>query len=147
MTAAVLPHVTAAVLPHVTAALNATALLLLLAGFALIRRGRRLPHRRIMLAAVATSGLFLVAYVIYHATAPIFVFRGQGAVRPVYYTLLVSHVVLAAAVTPMIGVTLWRALAGRFASHRGLARWTLPVWLYVSVSGIVVYAMLYHLYP
>lgn len=136
----------AAVLPHVTAALNTVALVLLLAGFALIRTGRRALHRRVMLAAVATSGLFLLAYVIYHATAPIFVFRGQGAVRPVYYTLLVSHVVLAAAVAPLIALTLWRALSGRFAVHRGLARWTLPLWLYVSVSGIVVYLLLYHLY-
>lgn len=136
----------ALVLPHVTATLNALALLLLLAGFVLIRNGRKAAHRAAMLAAVAASGLFLVAYVIYHATAPIFVFRGQGAVRPVYYTLLVSHVVLAATVAPMIAVTLWRALSGRFDAHRGLARWTLPVWLYVSVSGIVVYLLLYHLY-
>lgn len=137
---------TAAVLPHVTAGLNAVALVLLLAGFALVRSGRRETHRKVMLAAVATSGLFLAVYLVYHATAPIFVFRGQGAVRPVYYTLLISHVVLAAAVTPMIALTVWRAWKGRFDMHRGLARWTLPLWLYVSVTGIVVYAMLYHLY-
>lgn len=137
---------TATILPHVTASLNAVALALLLAGFALIRSGRRDTHRKVMLAAVGTSGLFLVFYLVYHFTAPIFVFRGEGAVRPVYYALLISHVVLAALVTPMIAVTLWRALKGRFEVHRGLARWTLPVWLYVSVTGIVVYAMLYHLY-
>jgi len=137
---------TATILPHVTAGLNAAALVLLLAGFALVRSGRRDLHRRVMLAAVATSALFLVAYLIYHATAPIFVFRGEGAVRPLYYALLISHVVLAALVTPMIGLTLWRAAHGRFATHRGLARWTLPVWLYVSVSGVVVYALLYHVY-
>lgn len=136
----------APLLPHVTAALNAAALVLLLTGFTLIKSGRRALHRRVMLAAVATSALFLVVYAIYHATAPIFEFRGQGAIRPVYYTLLVSHVVLAAVAAPMIAATLWRALAGRFEGHRGLARWTLPIWLYVSASGIVVYAMLYHLY-
>lgn len=137
---------TAAILPHVTAGLNAAALMLLVAGFALVRSGRRELHKRVMLAAVATSGLFLVAYLIYHATAPIFVFRGEGAVRPFYYALLISHVVLAAAVTPMIGLTLWRAMHGRYETHRGLARWTLPVWLYVSVSGVAVYALLYHVY-
>lgn len=133
-------------LPHLTAGLNATALVLLLTGFSLIRSGHRRLHRGVMLAAVGVSGLFLLAYVTYHLTQPIFVFRGQGAIRPVYYTLLISHVLLAALVAPMIAVTLWRALAGRFEPHRGLARWTLPVWLYVSASGILVYAMLYHLY-
>ncbi|HSV29356.1 MAG TPA: DUF420 domain-containing protein [Candidatus Omnitrophota bacterium] len=137
---------TASILPHVTAGLNGAALALLLAGFALIRTGRRLWHRRVMLAAVATSGLFLVAYLVYHATAPIFVFRGTGWIRPAYYSLLISHVVLAAAVTPLIGLTLWRALTGRIDGHRGLARWTLPLWLYVSASGITVYALLYHVY-
>lgn len=138
--------ISAQILPHLTAGLNAATLALLLLGFALIRSGRRDLHRRAMLAAVTTSGLFLAAYVVYHASAPIFVFRGTGTVRPLYYTLLISHVVLAAAVTPMIGLTVWRAVSGRFEPHRGLARWTLPVWLYVSVSGIVVYALLYHVY-
>lgn len=134
----------AQVLPHVTASLNLVALTLVLAGFVLIRRGSRGAHRLVMLAAVAVSGLFLVAYLTYHFTAPIFVFRGQGWLRPAYYALLVSHVVLAALVTPMIALTLWRALAGRIGSHRGLARWTLPVWVYVSASGVAVYALLYH---
>ncbi|MGE5505509.1 MAG: DUF420 domain-containing protein [Actinomycetota bacterium] len=137
---------TATVLPHVTAFLNAAGLACLLAGFTFIRMGRRDLHRKAMLAAVGTSALFLAFYLLYHFTAPIFVFRGTGAVRPVYYVLLISHVVLAALVAPAVLVTLRRALAGRFEPHRGLARWTLPVWLYVSVSGIVVYAMLYHIY-
>jgi uncharacterized membrane protein YozB (DUF420 family) len=137
---------TAAILPHVTAVLNASALACLLAGFACIRAGRRDLHRKAMLAAVGTSALFLAFYLLYHFTAPIFVFRGSGAVRPVYYALLISHVVLAALVAPFILVVLRRALAGRFQPHQRLARWTLPVWLYVSVSGIVVYAMLYHIY-
>lgn len=135
----------AAWLPHLTAGLNALALVLMLGGFALVKSGRRDLHRRLMLAAVATSGLFLAAYVAHHAVNPIFVFRGSGAARPFYYSLLVSHVVLAALVTPMIGITVWRALGGRIDAHRGLARWTLPVWLYVSVTGIIVYALLYHI--
>jgi putative membrane protein len=135
----------APLLPHLTAALNAAALVLLLAGFALIRSGQRRLHRRTMLAAVVVSALFLAAYLLYHATAPIFVFRGEGAIRPVYYTVLVSHVILAAAVTPMIALTLVRALRGHVDAHRALARWTWPVWVYVSLSGILVYVMLYHL--
>lgn len=137
---------TATTLPHVTASLNAVALSLLVAGFAMVRTGRRDLHRALMLAAVATSFLFLIAYLIYHFTAPIFVFRGEGWVRPAYYALLISHVVLAALVTPMIGLTLWRAMTGRFEVHRGLARWTLPIWLYVSATGIIVYLLLYHVY-
>lgn len=136
----------AATLPHVTAGLNAAALVLLLIGFGLIRSNRRDLHRAFMLAAMGVSALFLAAYVVYHATAPIFEFRGTGAVRPLYYTLLVSHVVLAMAVTPMIGLTAWRAVTGRFDRHRALARWTLPIWLYVSVTGVIVYALLYHVY-
>lgn len=136
----------ATILPHVTASLNALALVLLLAGFALVRSGRRAQHRVAMLSAVTVSALFLVAYVTYHLTAPIFVFQGQGWVRPAYYTLLISHVVLAAAVAPMIVVTVWRGLKGRIDIHRGLARWTLPVWIYVSASGVAVYALLYHVY-
>lgn len=132
-------------LPHLTAGLNALALVLMSAGFVLIRSGRRQSHRRLMLAAVVVSGLFLVAYVLHHAVNPIFAFPGSAAARPFYYALLISHVVLAALVAPMVGVTLWRGLSGRIAPHRGLARWTLPVWLYVSISGIVVYALLYHL--
>ncbi len=137
---------TANTLPHVTAALNATALAFLLTGYVFIRTGQRERHRKAMLAAVGASGLFLAFYIVYHFTAPIFVFRGTGAVRPVYYALLISHVALAAAVAPMVILTLWRGLSGAFPRHKGLARWTLPLWTYVSVSGIVVYAMLYHLY-
>lgn len=136
---------TATVLPHVTAALNALTMLFLLVGFFHIRNGNRDAHRAAMIAAVASSALFLAFYLLYHFTAPIFVFRGQGAIRPVYYFMLVTHVVLAAAVTPMVLLTLARALRGRFEPHRGMARWTLPVWLYVSVTGIAVYVMLYQI--
>jgi uncharacterized membrane protein YozB (DUF420 family) len=91
------------------------------------------------------SVLFLIAYLTYHFTQPIVVFRGQGWVRPVYYALMISHVVLAMVVTPMVLLTFVRGLRGRFERHRPLARWTLPLWLYVSVTGIVVYIMLYHM--
>jgi len=136
----------AGVLPHVTTFFNAIALICILTGFACIRAGRRDLHRRAMLAAVTSSGLFLATYLLYHFTAPIFVFRGGGLARSVYYTLLVSHVLLAVAVTPMIGLSLLRALKGDFAAHPRIARLTLPIWIYVSASGIVVYLLLYHIY-
>ncbi len=136
---------TATVLPHVTASLNAVTLCLLVAGFALIRSERREAHRAAMIAAVGTSTLFLAFYLLYHFTAPIFKFQGQGAVRPVYYFFLITHVILAAAVTPMVLLTFARGLRGRLQLHRGLARWTFPLWVYVSVSGLVVYVMLYQM--
>ncbi len=134
------------ILPHVTAALNALAGVLLLIGFTLIKTRHKTAHRFVMTAAVTTSALFLVAYVLHHVTAPVFVFSGQGIVRPIYFAMLVSHVALAVAVTPMVVVTFLRARRGDLVLHRGLARWTFPVWLYVSVTGIVVYLMVYHLY-
>ena len=133
-------------LPHITATLNAASAILLLLGFTMIRSRNRTAHRAVMLAAVVVSAVFLAFYLVYHFTQPIFVFTGQGLVRPLYYVLLVSHVGLALVVVPMIVFTLRRALKGNFDSHRGLARWTLPVWLYVSVTGVVVYVMLYHIY-
>lgn len=136
---------TATVLPHVTATFNAITIGFLLAGFLLIRGGRREAHRAAMLGALTSSALFLVFYLIYHFTAPIFVFKGQGWVRPFYYTVMISHILLAMAVTPMVLMTAWRGWRGRFERHRPLARWTLPLWLYVSVSGLVVYVMLYHM--
>jgi putative membrane protein len=136
----------AAILPHVTAFLNAVSLVFLVTGFVHIRAKRRDQHQRAMARAVIASGLFLVFYVVYHFAAPIFVFRGEGAVRPIYYALLISHVTLAALVAPMVAVTVTRALRGQFDLHPKIARWTLPLWLYVSVTGIVVYLMLYHIY-
>jgi putative membrane protein len=138
---------TAAVLPHINAALNATSTVLLLIGFTLIRTGRRAHHRKVMIAALIVSAVFLVLYLLYHFTAPIFVFKGPDWSRPLYYTLLVSHVALAAIVTPLVGVTAWRALHGNFDRHKALARITLPVWLYVTVTGVVIYVILYHVYP
>lgn len=125
--------------------LNATSAVLLLAGYRLIRHGRRDAHRRTMLAALATSTLFLASYLTYHAQVGSVRFAGQGAVRRVYFALLISHTVLAAAIVPLVLVTVARARAARFEAHRRLARWTLPLWLWVSASGVVVYWMLYRL--
>ena len=132
-------------LPTLNALLNATAALLLLAGWWLIRRKRSDAHRRVMLAAVATSVLFLASYLVYHYEVGSVRFEGQGAVRVAYLAILLSHTVLAAAIVPMVLVTLARALRGRFEAHRAIARYTLPVWIWVSVSGVVVYWMLYRL--
>jgi uncharacterized membrane protein YozB (DUF420 family) len=132
-------------LPTLNALLNAAAALLLLAGWWLIRRKRREAHRRAMLAAVATSALFLASYLVYHYEVGSVRFQGQGAVRAVYFAVLVSHTVLAIAIVPLVLLTLARALRGRFDAHRALARYTLPAWIWVSVSGVVVYWMLYRL--
>lgn len=134
-------------LPHLNAALNTVAAVLLAVGFALVRGGRKDAHRAAMLAAAGVSAAFLVSYLIYHANAPIYVFRGRGAARTFYYLILISHVALAAAAAPLVLTTLWRALRGRFDLHRRWARWTLPIWLYVSVTGIIVYLMLYRFNP
>lgn len=130
-------------LPTLNAALNGTAALLLLAGYGFIRRGRIDGHRLSMLAATATSALFLTSYVIYHANVGSRPYTGTGWLRPLYFSILITHVVLAAALGPLVIVTLSRALRGRFDRHRRIARWTLPIWLYVSVTGVVVYVMLY----
>ena len=132
-------------LPTLNAVLNATSAVLLLTGWWLIRRGRRIAHRRAMLAALATSTLFLVSYLAYHFEVGSVRFTGQGPIRTVYFAILVSHTVLAVAIVPLVLVTLARALRGRFEAHRSLARITLPLWLWVSVSGVVVYWMLYRL--
>lgn len=137
----------ATVLPHVNAALNTITTVLLVIGLTMARAGRPEVHRPVMAAALVTSAVFLASYLVYHVTAPIFVFTGQGWTRPVYYALLISHVVLAAVVTPMIAVTAWRGARGAIDSHRPLARWTMPIWLYVSVTGVVIYVVLYHLSP
>ena len=133
-----------AALPTVNATLNAIAAVLLICGFVMIKRGRIQTHRRFMLSAFATSALFLVSYVVYHANVGSKPFEGQGAIRWVYFAILISHVVLAAIILPMALITLTHALRERFERHVPIARWTLPIWLYVSVTGVVVYAMLYH---
>jgi uncharacterized membrane protein YozB (DUF420 family) len=132
------------VLPHLNAALNATSFLLLVAALFQIKRGNVQAHRRLMLSALAVSGLFLVSYVVYHAQYGSVRFAGQGLVRPIYFIILITHVILAAAIVPLVFITVRRALAGDFARHRRIARWTYPLWLYVSVTGVIVYLMLYH---
>ena len=132
-------------LPALNAALNGAAAVLLAWGFTLIRRGRRRAHRNVMLAAFTVSALFLVSYVVYHAQAGVVRFARAGSVRTVYFAILITHTLLAAAVPPLAIVTLWRGLRARYDRHRAIARWTLPIWLYVSVTGVVVYLMLYHL--
>ena len=130
-------------LPAANATLNALSGVLLLIGYALIRARRIDQHRRFMIAAFATSSLFLVCYIIYHSQVGSVRFTRQGIVRPIYFTILLSHLVLAAAVPPMAIMTLWRGLKGRYPQHRLLARWTFPIWLYVSVTGVLVYVLLY----
>lgn len=132
-------------LPTVNATLNATAALLLVAGYIFIRRGRIAQHRACMIAAFVVSILFLISYLTYHAQVGSRRFPGTGPIRTVYLSILLTHTVLAAAVPFLAIVTLWRALAARFDRHVPIARWTLPIWLYVSVTGVIVYLMLYHL--
>ena len=132
-------------LPTLNASLNALASVFLVAGYVMIR-GRRIDaHRRCMLSALGTSALFLISYVIYHANAGSVPFRGTGAIRAVYFAVLIPHIILAAAILPLALVTTARGLRGDYTRHVRIARWTLPVWLYVSVTGVIVYLMLYHL--
>jgi uncharacterized membrane protein YozB (DUF420 family) len=130
-------------LPAVNATLNALAGVLLLAGYLFIRTGRVKHHRRCMIAAFVASALFLVSYLTYHAQVGSVRFTRVGIVRPVYFTVLITHVLLAAAVLPLAIVTLSRGLKARYREHRAIARWTLPIWLYVSVTGVLVYVLLY----
>lgn len=138
---------TADILPHVNATLNAISTVLLIIGFSLIRAGKREQHRKVMIAALIVSAVFLISYLIYHFTAPIFVFPGTGWTVPVYYAMLISHVILAIVATPMVLMTAWRALKGNFERHRAIARWTIWIWLYVTVTGVMIYVILYHVYP
>lgn len=132
-------------LPTLNALFNATSAVLAATGWWLIRRGRRDAHRRLMLAAFAASTLFLVGYLTYHFQVGSVRFTGQGAIRVVYFALLLSHTLLAALVLPLVLLTLSRGLRRRFEAHRRIARYTIPIWLWVSVSGVVVYWMLYRL--
>jgi len=134
-------------LPTLNAILNATSGILIVAGFIFIKRKQISAHRACMLAAVTTSVLFLISYLTYHYYHGVTRFAGTGAARPVYYFILFTHTFLAAVIVPFVAVTLVRALKGQFARHMKVARWTFPMWLYVSVTGVVVYIMLYHLFP
>jgi uncharacterized membrane protein YozB (DUF420 family) len=134
-------------LPALNATLNAVSAVLICTGLVLIKQGRRDAHRNAMLGAVTSSTLFLASYLYYHFHAGTTRFQGTGVARTVYFTILGSHTVLAAAVPFLVVITVALALRGRFDRHRAWARWTAPIWLYVSVTGIAVYVMLYHLYP
>jgi uncharacterized membrane protein YozB (DUF420 family) len=141
------------IFPHLNATLNATSGVLLLLGWSFILRGEAHKHRFCMLSASAVSALFLVSYLTYHSLRTYYFglgptkFTGEGIAKPIYLTILTSHTILAAVVTPFVLLTLWRGLKGRFDAHKRIARLVFPVWLYVSVTGVVVYVMLYHLYP
>jgi uncharacterized membrane protein YozB (DUF420 family) len=134
-------------LPILNACLNATSTAFLLAGLYFIRKGNRRVHRAMMLTALSASVLFLLSYLVYHAQVGSVRFTGEGWIRQAYFSILITHTILAMALPVLAGVTLVRALRERFDRHRAIARWTLPVWLYVSVTGVVIYVMLYQLYP
>lgn len=133
-------------LPALNATLNGISAIFLVSGYLCIRRGRPDLHKRCMLGALTASALFLISYVIYHANAGSRPFEGVGGVRVLYFAILITHVVLAAAILPLALITASRGLRAQFVRHVRIARWTLPIWLYVSVTGVVIYLMLYQLY-
>ncbi len=132
-------------LPHLNALLNSVSAILLLTGYWFIRQRNVAAHKRCMLAALGSSGLFLISYLVYHFSVGSVRFQGQGWIRMVYFAVLVSHTVLATAIVPLVVITVVRALSERFDRHRAIARWTLPLWIYVSATGVVVYWMLYQM--
>ena len=134
------------IFPLINATLNGCSAILLITGRIMIGRGKIAAHRAVMLTALATSSLFLVSYLYYHAHVGSVHFRGTGWSRPIYYTILTSHTLLAIVIVPMVLITLRRALRERFDRHRAIARWTFPLWLYVSVTGVVIYLMLYRIF-
>lgn len=135
------------VLPHLNAALNASSFVLLSSGYVFIRRKNVKAHRNCQLAALTASVLFLVSYLTYHAHHGVTRFAGQGIARPIYFIILFTHTFLAAVIVPFVIITIRRAKRGDFQRHKRIARVTLPMWLYVSITGVIVYLMLYHLYP
>ncbi len=135
-----------ALFPAINAALNGSSAILIATARRFIRRGQVATHRALMLAAVATSSLFFASYVYYHAHVGSVRFQGQGLSRPLYFTILISHTILAAAIPPLVIITLTLGLRRRDQRHRSLARWTYPIWMYVSITGVVIYLMLYHLF-
>ena len=133
--------------PALNATLNGTSAVLLFTGRAFIKRGKIAAHRACMIAAMCSSAVFLGCYLFFHFEAGNIRFLGQGGVRPVYFTILISHVTLAIVIVPMAIITLSRGLKARYAKHRAIARWTWPLWMYVSVTGVIVYFMLYQWFP
>lgn len=136
---------TIADLPALNATLNFVATLFLIAGYAFIRNGDQIRHRVCMIGALLMSAAFLTSYLVYHYHAGSVPFEGQGPIRAVYFTILITHIILAAVILPLVLVTVRLAVTARFASHRRLARWTWPIWMYVSVTGVVIYLMLYQM--
>lgn len=134
------------IFPTINATLNGTSAVLLVVAHSMIKRGRMAAHRALMLTAVSTSTLFLISYLYYHAHVGSVHFQGHGWSRPLYFTILISHTILAATIVPLVVITLTRALKERFDKHQAIARWTYPLWLYVSVTGVVIYLMLYHIF-
>ena len=134
-------------LPHFQALLNSAATIMLGAGFYFIRQHQHTRHRNCMITALVISSVFMISYLSYHAAVGYMPFAGQGMIRPVYFTLLASHVILAAAIVPLVLITVYFALRGHFTRHPRIARWTLPLWLYVSISGVVIYLLGFHVYP
>ena len=134
-------------LPHLNALLNSTSAILLISGYRFIRLGRIKAHRNCQIAAVISSTVFLASYLTYHYFHGTSRFMGQGIVRPIYFSILISHTMLAVVIVPLVIVTLFRAARAQFQRHRRIARWTLPLWLYVSVTGVILYLMLYQIYP
>lgn len=141
------------IFPHLNALLNATSGILIIIGFYFIQKRKIEFHRKFMLSAFIVSALFLTSYLTHHALRTYFFglgptkFTGEGIIRPVYFTILTTHTILAAVIAPFIVVTLYRALKGKFEMHKKLARWVFPIWLYVSITGVIVYLMLYQLFP
>jgi len=133
-------------MPPFQAAANTFASLLLAAGYYFIRRGDQRMHRNCMVSALAVSALFLVSYLTYHYLVGYAPFAGQGWIRPIYFTLLGSHIVLAGVIVPLVLLTVWFAATGNFTRHPRIARWTLPIWLYVSITGVVIYILGFHIY-
>ncbi|MDB6055920.1 MAG: putative rane protein [Verrucomicrobiales bacterium] len=135
-------------LPAVNASLNGLSAVFLGIGFVMIKRKNIAAHRACMVTALITSTLFLTCYLIYHLNVRVVTkFTGQGIIRPVYFTLLISHIILAVTIVPLVCMTAWRAIKQRFEDHKRIARITWPLWMYVSVTGVIIYVMLYHLYP
>ena len=134
-------------LPHFNACLNATSFVLLSSGYFFIRSGKIAAHRACQIAALCVSVLFLASYLTYHFNHGTTRFQGTGLSRPIYFTILTSHTILAIVIVPLVAITFYRAFRMDFARHRRIARITLPLWLYVSITGVIVYLMLYQIYP
>ncbi len=135
------------ILPHVLAILNITAICLITISFYQIRQGNKIAHRNFMLTALLISIFFMAIYLFYHSLVGNVKFAGEGIIRPIYFSILISHVLLAALIIPLILVTISFSLRGKIEAHKRIVRWTLPIWLYVSVTGIIIYVLAFHIYP